>query len=247
MKEKQTVLVTGSSRGIGKAIAKRFLQDAEHFQVIINGKNKEALDNTLNELLCVQNSASLFAMQADLSSYEQSEALFRRIQDSLGSVEILINNAGISYLGLFHEMKPQDWEKLIQTNLYSVFNCCHLATPDMIRKQSGQIINISSIWGEDGASCEAVYSASKGAMNAFTQALAKELAPSQIRVNAVSCGVIETGMNAFLSSEEKAALEESIPLGNFGTPEQIADLVFFLASEQASYITGQIIRASGGL
>ena len=142
-------------------------------------------------------------------------------------------------------MTSEDWDRIIRTNLTSVFNCCKLAVPDMVSRQQGKIVNISSVWGSTGASCEAAYSASKGGVNAFTKALAKELAPSNIQVNAVACGAMDTEMNRFLSEDEMASLLDEIPSGRLGRPEEAADLVYYLALEN-SYLTGQVIGLDGG-
>ena len=179
----------------------------------------------------------------DVSDYDECKKAFEKI----GDIDILINNAGVSYLGLFTDMAPDEWKRVIDVNLISVMNCTHLALPSMIRKKSGVIINISSMWGERGASCEAVYSAAKGGINAFTKAIAKEAGPSGIRVNAVACGVIETKMNEWISREERQVLMDEISLERFGLPEEIAETVLFLASDSASYINGQIITADGGM
>jgi len=160
-------------------------------------------------------------------------------------LDILINNAGISYIGLFTEMTPDDWRKVIDTNLTSVFNCCRLASPSMIARKSGKIINISSVWGSVGASCEVAYSASKGGINAFTKALAKELAPSNIQVNAVACGVIDTEMNRCFTEEDKQALIEEIPANRMGRSDEVAELVYQLTTGN-EYLTGQIIHLDGG-
>lgn len=239
---KKTVLITGSSGGIGKAIALKFAK--ENFNVVINGaNNKEKLYQTKSEL--EQYSVSCMAFMGDMGCYDKVKELFYQIREQFGSLDVLVNNAGISYIGLLTDMTPQDWNKVITTNLTSVYNCCSLAIPDMVRRKKGSIINISSIWGNVGASCEVAYSASKGGMNAFTKALAKELAPSYIRVNAIACGAIDTDMNGFLSDEELEQLTNEIPLGRLGRPEEVAELVFYLA-EKNDYITGQVIGLDGG-
>ena len=160
-------------------------------------------------------------------------------------IDVLVNNAGISYIGLLTDMSSEDWQNILSTNLTSVFNSCRLTVPGMVHRHSGKIINISSVWGCCGASCEVAYSATKGGINAFTQALAKELAPSNIQVNAIACGAIDTEMNAFLSEEDRQALTDEIPSGRFGRPEEVAELVLDL-SENHHYMTGQIIRLDGG-
>ena len=163
-----------------------------------------------------------------------------------GGLDVLVNNAGISHFGLLSDMSDEEWQTVMDTNLSSAFYCCREAIPYMISKKQGRIINISSMWGVAGASCEAAYSASKAGLNGLTQSLAKELAPSNIQVNAIACGVIDTEMNARLNEEEQNALKEEIPAGRFGTPEEVAKLALLLA-EAPAYLTGQIIRMDGGL
>jgi 3-oxoacyl-[acyl-carrier protein] reductase len=160
--------------------------------------------------------------------------------------DILINNAGISYVGLLQDMSPEEWRSVIDTNLTSAFNCSKCAIPYMLKKHSGRIVNISSMWGNVGASCEVAYSASKGGINTFTKALAKELAPSGIAVNAIAFGMVDTRMNAFLDEEEKASLIEEIPAGRILSPQESADIIYSV-SMMNSYVTGQIITADGGM
>ena len=176
---------------------------------------------------------------------EHCKELFERIRKQFGTLDVLVNNAGVSYIGLLQDMSVQDWDKVIHTNLNSVFNCCKLAIPGMLSKKQGKIINISSVWGNVGASCEVAYSATKGAINAFTKALAKELAPSNIQVNAIACGAIDTEMNQWLEEEELISLVEEIPAGRLGRAEEVADLVYHL-SYKDSYLTGQVIGLDGG-
>lgn len=239
---KKTVLVTGSSRGIGKAIAVKFAKKGYH--VVINcAHNEEALLKTKAEIEGYQ--VSCLAYLGDMGDIATAKELFRQIKKLYGHVDVLVNNAGISYVGLFTDMKPEDWSRVINTNLTSVFNCCSLAVPDMVKNKSGKIINISSVWGNVGASCEVAYSASKGGMNAFTKALAKELAPSNIQVNAVACGAIDTEMNQWLEDSELMSLIEEIPANRLGRAEEVADLVYHLAYKN-EYLTGQIIGLDGG-
>ena len=184
--KRKTVLVTGSSRGIGKAIAIKFAK--EGYNMVINGsKGKDTLEKTKTEIQ--EHEVSCLAFLGDMGDYEITKDLFLQIKEQYGSLDVLINNAGISYIGLLTDMSPDDWNKVINTNLTSLYNCCSLAIPDMVSNKKGKIINISSVWGKVGASCEVAYSASKGGVNAFTKALAKELAPSNIQVNAVASGL----------------------------------------------------------
>lgn len=170
---------------------------------------------------------------------------FSLIKERFGKADILINNAGISYIGLLQDMTPSDWNDIVTSNLTSVFNCCKLAIPIMLGSHEGKIINISSVWGCVGASTEVAYSATKGGINTFTKALAKELAPSNIQVNAVACGIIDTDMNSFLDADELAAVIDEVPAGRIGTPEDVAKAVYDI-SATSSYMTGQIIRLDGG-
>lgn len=237
----RTVLITGSSRGIGKAIALKFAR--EGFNVIINCSRQE------NELLLLKEEIESYRVPCmsyigNVGDYDVVANMILQAQQRFGTIDILINNAGISYVGLFTDMDIAKWNEIINTNLTSVFNCTRLVVPDMISRKEGKIINISSIWGSTGASCEVAYSASKGGINAFTKALAKELAPSNIQVNAVACGAIDTRMNHFLCEEELSALIEDIPAGRFGKTEEVADFVYQLAVGN-DYINGQIIHMDG--
>lgn len=239
---KKTVLVTGSSRGIGKAIAIKFAK--KNFNVVINCiKNKDSLLAVKKEIESYN--VSCLAFVGDIGNYDTACELFSQIKKLFGGIDVLVNNAGISYIGLFQDMGPEAWNKIMNTNLNSVYNCCHFAIPDMIREKQGKIINISSVWGITGASCEVAYSATKGAVNAMTKALAKELAPSGIQVNAVACGAIDTEMNYFLEDDELIELVNEIPTGRLGQAEEVADLVYNLATKH-SYLTGQAIVFDGG-
>ncbi len=238
----KTVLVTGSSRGIGRAIALAFAKNGAY--VILNCKK------SVEELLAVKKEVEAYGngveyYVADVSKYEETKKMFDAILVNHSKIDILINNASISQFSLFNEMAPSDWDEIMNTNFYSVLNCSHFVVNKMIQEKSGVIINISSIWGEVGASCEAVYAASKGAVNSFTKALAKELAPSGIKINAISCGVIHTEMNSRLSADEKEALKEQIPVGRFGECSEVADLALFLADGESTFLTGQVITIDG--
>ncbi|MBO5524526.1 MAG: SDR family oxidoreductase, partial [Roseburia sp.] len=177
--------------------------------------------------------------------YSYMQQLFSEVTERFGGIDVLINNAGISHIGLLSDMTIEEWNRIVNTNLTSVFSSCKLAIPYMVHQKAGKIINISSVWGIAGASCEVAYSACKGGVNAFTKALAKELAPSNIQVNAIACGVIDTQMNACFSEEEREALAEEIPAGRFGLPEEVAALALQLATGN-DYLTGQIITLDGG-
>ena len=239
---KKTVFITGASRGIGLAIAKQFAQNG--YAVALNAcKNETALQKAKEE--CEKYNVPVLTYLGDISSEAFVKTTIQSIFDNWGHIDVLINNAGISYIGLLTDMSSAEWHNVLDTNLSSLFYTCHEIVPHMIRKQQGHIINISSIWGNVGASCEVAYSASKGGVNLFTKALAKELAPSNISVNAISCGVIDTSMNHFLTTEERQALSEEIPAGRFGKPEEVAALAYQLATS-TSYLTGQIIGLDGG-
>ena len=188
---------------------------------------------------------SCLAYVGDMGDMAACEELFELIRKQFGSLDVLVNNAGVSYIGLLQDMSVQDWDRVIHTNLSSVFNCCKLAIPGMVSRKQGKIINISSVWGNVGASSEVAYSATKGAVNAFTKALAKELAPSGIQVNAVACGAIDTEMNQWMDESEFITLVEEIPAGRLGKAEEVADLVYHLGYKNA-YLTGQVIGLDGG-
>lgn len=239
----KTVLITGSSRGIGAATARRL---AENYKIVINYKNsKDEALALLSEIRKV-NPMSL-AIKADVSKEEEVDYLFDTIEKNFGPVDILINNAGKSHVGLIQDMTYENWQEIINTNLNSVFLTSKRAIGPMIRQKSGVIINMSSIWGKEGAALEAAYSASKGAINSFTKALSKELAPSNIRVNAIAPGVVLTDMMKNDYGEKDLTLiKEDIGLGRFADPKEIADLIAFLISDEASYITGSIIDINGG-
>jgi 3-oxoacyl-[acyl-carrier protein] reductase len=236
-------LVTGASRGIGRAIALE-LSKAGAFVAVGYRIDDKGAQETL-EILKAQGGQGC-VICADVSSFTASKVMMEEIINVYGKIDILVNNAGISKIGLLIDMTEEDVSEMIDINLKGTINCSQHALNYMLFHQGGVIINISSIWGEVGASCEAVYSAAKGGINSFTKALAKEAGPSNVRVNAISPGVIDTEMNRWMIEEEKKALIEEIPLGRFGLPEEVGKLAAFLASEAASYINGQIITVDGG-
>lgn len=238
----KTVLITGASRGIGRAIAQIFA-DAGWSVGICCKKNIAELSEVKKYIEAT--GSQCFDFIGDMGCYEEAQKFITEARKALGPIDCLINNAGISHIGLLSDMHAEEWNEIIQTNLTSVFNCCKQIIPDMVARQSGSIINISSVWGSCGASCEVAYSASKGGMNAFTKALAKELAPSRITVNAIACGAIDTEMNQFLSEEERDQLIDEIPACRMGTPEEVGRLALQLAGKH-SYLTGQIITLDGG-
>jgi 3-oxoacyl-[acyl-carrier protein] reductase len=240
----KVALITGASKGIGRAIALELSKQGVLVALNYSNDDNCALE-TLDLIKKNNGYAKLF--KYDVGNYENAELLVEEVINCFGRLDIVINNAGISKIGLFIDMTEKDWDSTMNVNIKGVFNVTHNAAKHMLKMKTGNIINISSIWGNVGASCEVIYSASKGAINSFTKALAKELAPSNIRVNAIAPGVIETGMNQWLGQEERSALEDEIPMGRFGTAEEVAKLAAFLCSDEAKYLTGQIITIDGGL
>ena len=240
--DRPVCLITGASRGIGMAIAKAFAK-AGYDLVLTCSKTLPELEALANELSATFESDGIRcqAYQVDAGDPAQVEALFQKIS----RLDVLINNAGISYVGLLHEMSPGEWRRVMSTNLDSCFYTCKYGIPLMLQNHAGRIINISSVWGNVGASTEAAYSASKGGVNAFTKAPAKELAPSNIQVNAIACGVIATAMNACFSAEDMENLIAEIPADRIGDPAEVASLALQLATAPA-YLTGQIITMDGG-
>ena len=232
-------LVTGASRGIGLAVAEALAR--EGYDLYLTCDRTFDVLKDISENLSKTYAVSVTPVETDMSKEDEVEALFSEID----SLDLLINNAGISYIGLLQDMTLNEWRRIINVNLDSAFLTCRAALNLMIPRQSGRIINISSIWGERGASMEVAYSASKGGLNAFTKALAKEVAPSNIQVNAIACGVIDTEMNRCFSTEEMASIIEEIPADRLGLPSEVAALAVSLASAP-SYLTGQIVTIDGG-
>lgn len=238
-----TVLITGASSGIGKESAVLFA--AKGFNTVINCKsNVSGLSELASKLEA--GGAKVLPVVKDVSDPAQAGEMFEIMSANDMVPDIVINNAGISHIGLLQDMSFEEWSNVIGTNLTSVFNVCKCAIPHMLCLGGGRIINISSMWGNTGASCEVAYSASKGGVNAFTKALAKELAPSRIQVNAVAFGAVDTRMNSFLSEDELDALIEEIPSGRLCSAAEAASIIYRVAS-LSEYVTGQIITADGGL
>ena len=237
----RTALITGSSRGIGKAIAKQLAKDG--FNVIVNyTKSKDQAEKLVLELNSAYN-VDCTSVCADVSEREQVEKMF----SEAGKVDILVNNAGIAQQKLFTDITENDWDRMFAVDVKGVFNCCQCALTYMIHQKSGKIINISSMWGQVGGSCEVHYSAAKAAVIGFTKALAKEVGPSGIQVNCIAPGVINTEMNSNLDENTMEELKEETPLGVIGMPKDIANAVSFLASDKADFITGQILGVNGGM
>lgn len=235
----QTALITGASRGIGRATAECFAQAG--CSLVLTCRNSVETLRAFAEELKAKYKISCLALQSDAGNEDEVLRLFSQIP----KLDILINNAGIAHIGLLGQMTSQEWHRVLAVNLDSCFYTCRAAIPLMLQNHSGRIINVSSVWGIHGASMEVAYSASKGGVNAFTKALAKELAPSGIAVNAICCGVIDTEMNACFSSEDLEALREEIPADRLGTPQEVAQLILQTAQAPA-YMTGQIITIDGG-
>ena len=236
---RKKALITGASRGIGAAIADMLAK--EGYDLVITCKNsKESLERQAGQLrgdygVCCE------AILCDASDPEQEDAMLGQI----GNVDVLVNNAAVSYVGLLTDMSVEKWREVLDTNLSSLFYTCRGVLPGMVRRKEGKIVNISSVWGAVGASMEVAYSASKGGVNSFTRALAKELAPSNIQVNAAAFGVIDTQMNRCFSQEERAALVEEIPADRMGTAAEAARLVGQIL-HMPDYFTGQVVTMDGG-
>lgn len=236
---KKTAMITGASRGIGFGIATAFA--ASGYNLVLTCHKSESLLTSIKEKLETEYSITCNIFIGDISDNSVILNIFSTISD----LDILVNNAGISYIGLLSEMELAEWNQVMNTNLTSAFLCSKYAIPYMLHKKSGKIINISSAWGSVGASMEVAYSASKAGLNGFTKALAKELAPSNIQVNAIACGVINTDMNKCFSEAEINSLIEEIPSSRLGTPLEVGSLAVQLATGN-SYLTGQIIGLDGG-
>lgn len=236
---RQTVFITGGSRGIGAAAVEQFSAAGWDTAFCWHSSERQA-----GEVACRTGALSIRADVADPTAVREA---VERVERELGRIDVLVNNAGLDQFGLLTDLSDAQWRRLLDVNLSSVFYTSRAVLPGMIRRKSGCILNISSIWGICGGSCEVAYSAAKAGVIGLTKALAKEVGPCGIRVNCVAPGAVDTDMNQRLSQEERAALEEETPLLRMGTPEEIASLLVFLAGEQASFITGQVISPNGGL
>lgn len=239
----KNVLITGASRGIGRSTAILFAQNGYHVFLNCN-KSIEELKQVQEEIE-KHHPKAVTLVPGNVGNPSDVRSIFGEIYSHCDSLDVLINNAGIAHIGLLMDLTDEEWQQIIDTNLSSVFYCCREAVPKMVSKKSGRIINISSMWGTVGASCEAAYSASKSGIHGLTRALAKELAPSGISVNAIACGVIDTVMNAQLDKAERQSLAEEIPAGRFCRPEEIAEVIWQTVNTPA-YMTGQIIGVDGG-
>lgn len=234
----RTVLITGGSRGIGAELVRRF--SAGGYQVaFVYHRSREAAEAVARE-------TGSYAICADVSSSAEVSRAFLEAKEQLGHVDVLINNAALAGFRLFTEIEDEEWARFMGVNLNGPFYFSRAVLPEMISRKSGSIINISSMWGQVGASCEVHYSAAKAGLIGLTRALAKEVGPSGVRVNCIAPGVIDTEMIASLSEEDRATLREETPLMRLGTPSDVAEAAFFLAGEQASFITGQVLGVNGG-
>ncbi len=239
----RTVLITGASRGIGAQCARRFAE--KEYRVVINYNSSEKQAADLADELKKAGS-DVCTVKADVSSSEEVNRMFARINDDYGGADILVNNAGIAQTKLFTDLTDEDWDKMLSTNLSSAFYCCRAALPYMIRNHFGRIINISSMWGQVGGSCEVHYSAAKAGIIGLTKALAMEEGLSGITVNCIAPGVIKTDMLSSFTKEDLQALKDETPTGTLGTPDDIARAAVFLADDSSSFITGQVLGINGG-
>lgn len=240
---RRSALVTGASRGIGRAVAAVLAR--EGWAVCVNYlERRDAAESLVRELRAQGRAAMAF--QADIADRESADACVRAASEELGPVELLVNNAGISRQGLFQDLDDAAWDRLLAVNLTGPRNAVLAVLPHMLSEKRGCIVNISSMWGLRGASCEAAYAATKAGVIGLTRSLALELAPSGIRVNCVAPGCVETDMVRVLGEDTRRMLAEETPLGRLGRPEDVAEAVAFLASEKAAFITGQVLAADGG-
>lgn len=239
-----SVLITGASRGIGRAAALAFAKAGWWVAANYNTSHDEAM-SLVDEIKKMGGTA--IAVQCDVSDYNACASMIKQVLDAFGHIDTLINNAGISCDMLFADTSPEAWRRTFAVNADGAYNCCHAILDHMISRKQGSIVNVSSIWGVTGGSCEVAYSASKAALIGFTKALAKEMGPSNIRVNCVAPGVIDTDMNRNLTPSDLAALSDETPLCRIGTPDEAAEAILFLASEKSSFITGVVLGVNGGL
>lgn len=239
----KTVLITGASKGIGATMAIRFAEKG--YNVVMNYNNSVQSAILLQKSL-KESGYSVIAYKANVKNRLEVDLMVKEAIYRFGSIDILVNNAGIANQSLVTDLSEQDWNDIIGVNLTGTFNCCQAVLPHMINQKSGSILNISSMWGEVGASCEVAYSAAKAGVIGFTKALAKEVGPSGITVNCITPGLIDTTMNQNLAIEDVTAIIEETPLGRIGSTNDVADAALYLTSENASYITGQVLGVNGG-
>lgn len=241
---KKIALVTGGSKGIGACICKELAKNGYTVVINYNSSEKEA-KSVLEEILSLGGEASIY--KANVSNREGVKSMFDYIKNTYNTIDLLVNNAGISSLNLITDTSDEEWDNIIDTNLKSVFLCCREALKIMVSNHSGKIINMSSMWGVTGGSCEVAYSASKAGVIGFTKALAKEVGPSNINVNAVAPGVVMTSMMEDFTEDDISALKEETPLMRVGYPIDVANIVLYLASSKSDFITGQVIGVNGGI
>ncbi|WP_342561450.1 3-oxoacyl-ACP reductase FabG [Paenibacillus sp. FSL R7-0345] len=241
--KEMTVLITGGSGGIGGAIAERFASVG--MNIVIHYMNSHEAANDVARR-CLAMGAKVMTVAADMKDRSQLVRMAERLESSGMLPDILVNNAGKAHYGMLADVTEEEWDEVMAVNLKGTFLCSQIFMPYMVSQRYGRIINVSSVWGISGASCEVAYSASKGGVNAFTKALAKELAPSGVTVNAVAPGAVNTAMLNNLHEEELRMLEEEIPAGRLASPGEVASLVYFLALPESGYITGQVISPNGG-
>ena len=243
VKMNRTAIVTGGAGGIGAAVCRRLARDGMNVVIAFRTSEKKAV-SVAEEIK--SSGGNAIAIKADVSVTDEVKKLFSHAYEAYGSIDVLVCNAGIAAQAVLNDVSDGDYDRLMSVNMGGVFRCCREAVPYMLKSHSGSIINISSMWGICGASCETVYSASKAAVIGFTKALAKELGPSGIRVNCIAPGVIDTEMNSHLSGDDMRALADETPLCRIGKPEEVAGAVSFLASDDSSFVTGQTISVDGG-
>ena len=239
----KTVLITGASRGIGAEIARVFAKNG--YKVVVNyNQSKAQAEELVKEI--TEAGGQAIAIQADVSVHSDVKAMWQALPPEYRKIDVLINNAGISQQKMFADITERDWDKMFDVTVKGAYNCLQMALPVMVNEKWGRIINISSMWGQVGASCEVHYSAAKGAIIAMTKALAKEMGLSGITVNCIAPGVIDTEMNSLLDEDTLGHLAAATPMGRLGTPADVAQAALWLADEKADFITGQVIGVNGG-
>ena len=240
----KTAIITGASRGIGREIALCLAKN--DYNVVINyNKSEQNAVDLQREITSLGKKAEIFC--ADVKNRDQVDGMIAFTLEKFGDIDLLVNNAGIQSVKLISDFSSDEWQEMLDTHLTGAFNTVQAVLPTFIHKKSGKIINISSMWGQTGASCEVPYSTAKAGLIGFTKALAKELAPSQITVNCIAPGVIETDMLKRFSDADRKLIEEDIPLGRIGNPSDIANAVLYLANSSGDYITGQVLSVNGGM